>query len=78
MINSLLLTATSFFILGIHANHELVEKDPIGDYDVCRLEEPKFSPVAICIIEDLTLSFEEKVVYCTNKLRPLRKQPYIR
>ena len=77
MINSLLFTATSFFILGIPVDHELIEKDPIGDYDVCKLEGPKYSPVAMCIIEDLTLSFEEKVVYCTNKLRPLKKRRYI-
>ena len=78
MINSLLFTATSFFMLGIPVDHALVEKDPVGDYDVCKLEEPKYSPVAMCTIEDLTLSFEEKVAYCTNKLRPLKKRHHIR
>jgi hypothetical protein len=77
MINSLLLAVTTFFALDISANPALVEENSTGNYQVCKLDEPVLFPVATCVIEDLTLSFDEKVEYCMYKLRPSKKQPYI-
>ena len=42
-------------------------------YKTCDVESYPFSAIATCTLEDPTLSFEEKVRYCTSQMRPEKR-----
>jgi hypothetical protein len=57
--------------LVVSAKAKPLADDIVGEqYETCDVEIYPLSAIATCKVEDPTLSFEEKVRYCTAQMRP--------